>query len=115
MMEKSLCEKSHISRLYVRDPVLRDKKEYERKQRLKIIQQQRLKTIYSTGGEPITIREMQRLTGSIVMKQKINRQNPNSSCSVSNGDRREPIYVTRRGRESYPPVSISKLREDRIL
>ena len=30
--------------------------------------------IYSTGGEPITIREMQRLTGSIVMKQKINRQ-----------------------------------------
>ncbi len=36
--------------------------------------QQRLKTIYSIGGEPIRIREMQRWTGSIVMKQKINRQ-----------------------------------------
>ncbi len=41
--------------------------------------------------------------------------NPNSSNSDSNGDRREPIYVTRRGRESYPPVSILKLKEDEIL
>ncbi len=31
-------------------------------------------SIYSTGGEPIRIREMQRWTESIVMKQKINRQ-----------------------------------------
>ena len=37
MMEKSLSKISHISR-YVRDLVSRDKKEYERKQRLKIIQ-----------------------------------------------------------------------------
>ena len=40
---------------------------------------------------------------------------PNSSNSVSNGDRTEPIYVTPRGREIYPPISISKLREDVIL
>ena len=41
--------------------------------------------------------------------------NPNSSYRVSNGDQREPIYVTRRGREIYPPVSILKLKEDGML
>ncbi len=55
-----------------RDPVSRDNKEYERKQRLKIIQQQHLKTIYLTGGELIRIHEMQGWTRSMVIKQKIN-------------------------------------------